>query len=107
MTIGTISHSTLRPQDLIPAFLDALREYAPDYCYFGAHEGDGADFGFWIDWEQIASDARDEELLLTDDIGARGLHLGPVMVSNDHGNATLYAGKDPADADDQILWSVV
>ena len=154
-TLGTISHGTLRNQDLIPAFLDAvaehapdhyaqliagpfgpipahaledddadwwdsddagylleelqdlLAEHAPDYCYFGAHEGDGSDFGFWIDWERIADDARDEEILLVDDISARGGHLGPALVTNDHGNATLYAAKDSADAEDCILWSAV
>lgn len=92
-----ISSGTLRPQDLIPAYLNALRELfpaayeqvvmpgcgfsafpsfaqedpdsdwweseacdwlleslsdalsenAPDGYYFGAHEGDGACFGFW------------------------------------------------------------
>jgi hypothetical protein len=96
ITIGTVSHGTLRPQDLIPSFLDAIREYAPaeyagmmsaafgpvpsyvmdegdsspwwdsedaayllenlfsildsvapDGMYFGAHYGDGSDFGFW------------------------------------------------------------
>jgi len=95
MLYGTISHGTLRPQDLIPAFLDALRtvdptydqlhfawipqylacalvegdasdwwssedcnwcledlisrleESAPEGTYFGTHEGDGSDFGFW------------------------------------------------------------
>lgn len=85
MPIGSISHGTLRSQDLIPTFLDTLRQInpnlpifgrfptepsdewydtdeaaeilsdlfdalndaAPDNCYFGAHEGDGADFGFW------------------------------------------------------------
>jgi len=26
---------------------DALNEYAPPHVYFGAHEGDGSDFGFW------------------------------------------------------------
>ena len=92
----SISHGTLRTQDLIPAFLDAVEEYAPAHyqalmaapfpfipayvqdegdgsewwdseeandklnelfdilndhapegCYFGAHPGDGSDFGFW------------------------------------------------------------
>ena len=104
-TIGTISHATLQPQDLIPAFLSALRELdaaafdsyftkledsplgrlihyktldwycedkdldayvesedcawdlealfdalndlSPAKHYFGAHIGDGSDFGFW------------------------------------------------------------
>lgn len=93
---GTVSHATMRPQDLIPAFLDALRvvapdayaqmmsaafppvpayvqdegdrsewwdsedasdllehlfdvldEHAPEGYYFGAHPGDGSDYGFF------------------------------------------------------------
>jgi len=93
---GTISHGTMRTQDLIPAFLDALSEVhleayeqlmvqpfgpipayvqdegddsewwqsddaqwlleslfdalneaAPEGYYFGAHPGDGSDYGFW------------------------------------------------------------
>jgi hypothetical protein len=33
---------------------EVLNEYAPDGYYFGAHEGDGSDFGFWriIDEEE-------------------------------------------------------
>ena len=85
--LGTIIHATMRPEDLIPAFMDALKEYNPERLihfditevtneewieanpeeagwvledlfnyleeavpegyYFGAHEGDGSDFGFW------------------------------------------------------------
>ena len=82
----SLSHATMRPQDLIPRFLDVLREHAPEKyaptpvipsdedhpwwdsedahylledlfdalqdiapegCYFGAHPGDGSDYGFW------------------------------------------------------------
>lgn len=83
---GSVSHGTMRPEDLIPTFLDALiitsqnanavsgiqrrmlyssywektdcthalkwlfeqlDSQAPEGHYFGAHEGDGADYGFW------------------------------------------------------------
>ncbi len=27
--------------------IDALNEHAPEGCYFGAHDGDGSDFGYW------------------------------------------------------------
>ena len=91
MEIGTVIHGTHRTQDLIPAYLDVLKEcdvneynkyideipeyafddldcefwnsetaqyileelfdllnqHAPENCYFGAHVGDGSDFGFW------------------------------------------------------------
>lgn len=33
--------------DLIVELMDALDLEAPEGYYFGAHEGDGADFGFW------------------------------------------------------------
>lgn len=85
----SISHGTMRTQDLIPAFLDVIRDtpeyvqvmnatpahamedkeadwwnsddaaglleslfdtldsYSPEGYYFGAHLGDGSDYGFW------------------------------------------------------------
>ena len=85
----SISHGTMRTQDLIPAFLDVIRDtpeyvqvmnavpahamddeaaewwdsdeaaglleslfdtldgYSPEEHYFGAHPGDGSDYGFW------------------------------------------------------------
>ena len=101
--IGTVSHGTLRLQDLIPAYLTALSLYdsaayaqvsygmhpllpsyaredesdpwwtsddaiwaletledhlgtiAPEGTYFGAHEGDGSDFGYWPEPDEPAS----------------------------------------------------
>lgn len=86
---ASISHATLREEDLIPAFealldtagveydrppsvdklllgqaltddeqeevayyvnetlIDLLDKIAPDGTYFGAHPGDGSDYGFW------------------------------------------------------------
>ena len=83
---GTVSHGTMRNEDLIPCFaevlfaipkgtahfgglicdantltdygseeaydilnmlFDALNYFAPEGYYFGAHPGDGSDFGFW------------------------------------------------------------
>ena len=34
-------------QEFVGDLIDALSEYAPQGYYFGAHPGDGADFGFW------------------------------------------------------------
>lgn len=75
--LGSVSSGTLQPRDLIASFMpvlkqlnetrhnelvlnrpnddveyvveimDALDECAPPGYYFGAHPGDGADFGFW------------------------------------------------------------
>jgi hypothetical protein len=33
--------------DLVSELIDAIGEFAPAGHYFGAHPGDGADFGYW------------------------------------------------------------
>lgn len=87
---ASVSHGTMRRQDLIPAFMEVLKEtpeyvqlmhlvpyhaledenaewwdseaarilleelfdtlgnYAPEGYFFGAHPGDGSDYGYWI-----------------------------------------------------------
>lgn len=55
--------------EIISEISDKLNEIAPDYVWFGAHEGNGADFGFWpvhdaieelIDFSNFA-DVRDND----------------------------------------------
>ena len=67
---------------------DALNEHAPVLCYFGAHPGDGSDFGFWP-----CEDLEDALMNSMDDI----MPMGPmedmpeyIMKTNDHGNVTMY-----------------
>lgn len=81
---------------------DALQTFAPPYCSFGAHEGDGADFGYWPDWsaiedlptiadntpEAIAAEQSDE-------------YSTDVRYVNDHGNVTVYG------ADGSVLLELV
>ena len=61
---------------------DALQEHAPPYCYFGAHPGDGADFGFWV--SEGIQDTDCDDLAIVEDLPSYALEI------NDHGNMTLY-----------------
>jgi len=125
--LGSVSTGTLRPQDLLPAFEsayemvnptgklaaffedidehltlleDEINNYCPPFVYFGAHEGDGADFGFWI-----AFDALDEERQYgdaTENPEETYLPESNVLVHvNDHGNVTCL------DMKRNVLWSCV
>ena len=143
--LGTVSHGTMRPADLIPTFLDALdaispgdceailedrlpglpesgtdqywesmeadallsdlfealNEHAPPLCYFGALEGDGADYGFWICEDQINED---EDILTVSDLAdIPADHSDYVVVINDHGNMTLYKPR----REWEEVWSIV
>jgi len=39
--------------DIIDRLQHNLNEICPPFVYFGTHPGDGADFGFWPDWDTI------------------------------------------------------
>lgn len=133
--IGTVSHATMREEELIPAFLDELQSQRPlkrehrklirdikrnlrntetemryyesedasydldalfdaldTYClpyfYFGAHPGDGSDYGYWLPEDfQYEFDG----LKVSDLSEVPTGYTGEVLHVNDHGNMTLYA----------------
>ena len=135
--IGSISHGTLRPEDLFESFLecalrladekqaddptllervkdiesygfvddesgeiisaleDILNEMALPYTYFGTHEGDGSDFGFWPSFESI------DELTKYDDFPDTLPADDDFVMVNCHGNVSVYG------ADGKLMWDCV
>jgi len=78
---------------LLGDMFDALSEAAPQYCYFGAHIGDGTDFGFWVNWESIEEDLAKGQLLEVSDLAEiPASHNGLALLSsNGDTDATLYS----------------
>ena len=66
---------------------DAIGEFAPAYCYFGAHEGDGSDFGFWPSWSEIDDLPTYEDTDAAKEAGEEN----DFKVVNDHGNIKIYS----------------
>lgn len=86
---------------------DILDVMSPDYCYFGAHEGDGADFGFWPSWDAIDDAIHDGERMVKSDDCPDAKPADGVCYHlhvNDHGNATLYAWNGSEWAE---IWAIV
>lgn len=147
--MGPVSSGTMRPEDLIPAFLDELAyqlKHGPsltreqrkdayavlndrrgaefwddadavdetlerlfevlDYFagpgfYFGAHPGDGADYGYWLS-ESFCDDF--DGLRVSDTSEVPVGYRGEVLHVNDHGNVTLYVANGRGLRE---VWSVV
>ena len=79
--------------ELIDECIDALADYVPIYCYIGTLEGDGADFGVWLDREAL-----DEAMRSSERDGDRYVNAddGVTIEVNDHGNVTIWdeAGRE-------------
>lgn len=126
--LGSISSGTLQDADLIPTFTDtllslsklndgdidlslvldalenALNDLSPPFCYFGTHEGDGTDFGFWLDRDALQEAIADGEILKLPAGDPWPTNLGIaayVLEVNNHGNQTLF------DLDHTEVWSIV
>lgn len=92
--------------DLTGDLQNALNDIALPYSYFGSLEGDGADFGFWPDMEQLERAVQDGEVIKVNDTGdIPAKYRGEVMVVNDHGNVTF--GYMDGRHRFRELWSVV
>ena len=66
---------------------DSLNEFAAPYFYFGAHPGDGADYGYWLT-EGLEDDF---DGVITGDLSEVDKdYRGEVLHVNDHGNTSLY-----------------
>ena len=70
--------------ETIPDLLQSM--FAPPYCYFGSHPGDGSDFGYWPDSEQIDELPNVENSDEAKELGEDCKYV------NDHGNVTVYGG---------------
>jgi len=67
---------------------DALNEYSAPYFYFGAHPGDGSDYGWWLDIDAIDATFDGLKVPYTEEIPEG--YEGEALVESDHGNLTLY-----------------
>ena len=90
MTEGTTAQAEKAEEvasEVVAELMDALTEFAPPYTYFGACDGDGADYGFWllVDWK-----CSFDGLQVGDTSEVPRDYRGEVMLVNDHGNMTLY-----------------
>ena len=153
-SIGSISHGTLRTEDLLPDFVSLLRElghhgkrngafdrasrivnlsalhgeiheglreeadelvndlcylldeFAPPFCYFGTHPGDGSDFGFWVS-ENWREQAEDDGCPIVPDSGElpEDFDSGFWFSVSDHGNVTCYQRDEKGE--DSEVWAIV
>ncbi len=103
-------YDTDAANELIDELTDALNEFAPPFCYFGAHEGDGSDFGFWFSNDAFDSAVSNGEILKVGDLSELDIRRDMseyeyIAVVNDHGNVSLHTFEVKIETTE--VWSVV
>lgn len=87
---------------IVSDLFEALDSFAPPLAYFGAVEGDGADFGYWLSHDAI----RDfDGLRVADTSEVPRDYRGEVLHTSDHGNLTLYVANGRGKLTE--VWGVV
>ena len=106
--------------EIVNELIDAINEYRLPYTYFGTNYGDGAHFGWWIDFDNLNESVRESESITQDlrssdrlsdeeswiqecdcqENDCIGKH-GFIVHVNDHGNVTLL------DHNRKDVWAVV
>jgi hypothetical protein len=74
----------------LESLFDALNQYCLPYFYFGAHEGDGSDYGYWLPTDFDDQFEADGGLKVNDLADVPRAYTGEVLLVNDHGNCSLY-----------------
>jgi hypothetical protein len=107
----SIDYDSEEASELLSELFDALSAYAPAHGYFGANEGDGADYGYWLsqgfehDFEGVKQpdaptfgrcynhkvEASCENGHPVTKRCAEECHATEYLEVNDHGNMTLWA----------------
>jgi len=92
-------------QDVLNRLFDALDNLAPPYAYFGAHPGDGSDYGFWLS-DDLAENF--DGWIIDDSQKGAGEppanYCGEILHINDHGNTSLLVQQD---GKREIIWALV
>lgn len=97
--------------EAVDALMEALGEVGAPYTYFGASEGDGALFGWWIDETAIEMDSQrgGDIAIQSDRRNGRNDTLTKqhryLLKESDHGNWTLIRVVNGREG--EVVWSVV
>ena len=94
--------STGEAEEIINGLFDALDNFAPPFFYFGTHEGDGSDFGFWFSPDAFEQACLAGEVFKVNGEWPASLPACEYVAKiSDHGNVTLYDKKR------NEIWAIV
>jgi len=85
---------TRETERLLEELENALSDMAPPFCYFGTIKGDGADFGFWPEYDLIREALAGGDLLQVAHVGEIPKDYDGQALRVQEGRMTLFAVVD-------------